>query len=544
MRKAEPPQNVGHWPAQYRELTRMVYTLRRQCPSLPLLATSEVHPRHPLPVKHLELIEAFASDGEEGTPTASNGAFEQRNVPPLSLIIKRWMRCLLVALYDTVAVICLKLRVGSLARRALRAPATVVMKTWTFGPRTSDSSDDFYYGKLPQMLHRRGLRCVLLYGDLSAGSESASAQTAVNSGRRFNYIPERVLLPVWAPLLLAWKQLRTSLNLRRFMQGVKDRKFSVLCEYACVSCLSPATTRSASYFYIAREAVKRGRSQVFVTLYEGQPWEKPAWHGARAANKECLIVGYQHTVLMPHSFSLTWPNSESWELAAPDIVLCLGEATRNLMEPGYKSCATRLIPFGSFRSRPAKCMQSRPKPARRTVLVIPEGFLREAKLLFDFAMRVAPLLDDYYFVFRSHPILPFARIRSELKCDPEEMSNVEISDRASIADDFLRSSVVLYRGSSAVLYAVLYGLKPIYLHDAQHHDVDPLYELRSWREIVSNASEMASVLRHYAAMSDAEANVQWQTARMYVDAYTTPVDDASIDRFLDAMGISGEKEVG
>lgn len=202
-----------------------------------------------------------------------------------------------------------------------------------------------------------------------------------------------------------------------------------------------------------------------------------------------------------------------------------------MMWSGHLPRKSQLITFGSFRRSPANELSVTPKPSRRIVLVLPEGVHDEAKLLFNSAMQVAGSLSDHHFIFRCHPVLPFAQMRRYLEFAPENFPNIEISNCDSIAEDFARSSVVLYRGSSSVLYAILHGLKPIYLDD-HHHDVDPLFELTSWREWASSASEMISLLQRYATTSGDYAFEQWRVAAEYVSAYATPVNDQSIDRFL------------
>ena len=94
-----------------------------------------------------------------------------------------------------------------------------------------------------------------------------------------------------------------------------------------------------------------------------------------------------------------------------------------------------------------------------------------------------------------------------------------------------------------MLYAIRFGLKPIYLHSDQHHDVDPIFELASWREYASSASELGQILRRYATMPEDCASEQWRIAAEYVNAYTMPVDETSIDRFLEAVGLSNLKAV-
>jgi hypothetical protein len=347
-------------------------------------------------------------------------------------------------------------------------------------------------------------------------------------------LPVQMLIPVWAPLATVWNQILTSFALRGLARKVTDKKIAKLYKYACLDCLRPGTMESTLFFYIARAAVKTWSPRVFVMLHEGAS-EKLFWHGVKAAKKECVTVGYQHAAIMPHSLQLLLPNSGSWELSTPDVVLCLGEATRNMIQAGHEPHKTKLISFGAARRTSDDSTFHPPKPERRTVLVVPQ--MSESKLLFNFAVRVASLLPDHHFILRCHPNMPFAQVRPHLEAVVEEFTNIEISDLKSLTEDLVRSSVLLYRASSSVFYAVLQGLKPIYLRDNCLPDADPLFELTDWREFVSSPSEMAQTLWRYAATIEKSAAARWRTAAEYARDYMIPVDESSINRFLVAVGL-------
>ena len=434
-----------------------MYTVRRLCPRVSLLGASAVNPRHPLPADHLELLAALAKHDREGSQGNSVKPSQRVHLPSISLMIREWIWSFLTAVRDTLRLMKLKWRFAPLLRKAKQEPITVVMKTWCFGTEALKSDVDFYYGRMPGLLQGRGVSCLLLCGDFNGGDEGIFAQ-AVLERNQIRSIPERILLPIWAPVVTVLDQLRTSLTLRRMARHSDDTQFATLCAYASMDCLNRFTTQNALYFYVAKVAVRSWRPRVFMTLYEGQPWEKPAWHGAKVGKKDCAIVGYQHTVIMAHSLALLSPNRDSWELSTPDVVLCLGETARRMLKAGHEPHGTRLIPFGSFRRNPGDSVLHPPRPDRRTVLVAPEGTASEAELLFNFALRVAPLVPDHRFIFRCHPVLPFSEIRHCLHDVPEEFPNIEISEK-SVVEDLARSSVVLYRGSSLVLYAILYRVE-------------------------------------------------------------------------------------
>ena len=169
---------------------------------------------------------------------------------------------------------------------------------------------------------------------------------------------------------------------------------------------------------------------------------------------------------------------------------------------------------------------------------MPEGNLTESKLLFDFALNVARLVPDHRFIFRCHPLLPFEKVRGHLSQNLDGFANVVVSQESAISADFARSSVVLYRGSSAVSHAVLDGLRPVYVRrESDIFDVDPLFELQAWRDYVSSEDELCQLLRGYSNLGDAEALASWKPAWDYVNSYTVPVDETSIDRFVTATGL-------
>lgn len=528
----------GHgngWMSRYETLTDLLYEVRRRCRYLAVLGTSTLHPRHSLPADHLQLMEALAGGGALGSQPAAGRSAD--HVPPSLLLIALWWgRCALFACRETLGLLWLKGRYRAALRRLQQEPADVVMKSWCFSPESFEGSSDFYYGTVPHQLQARGMTCLLLHGDTRERNDGAFMR-AILQGGPVRTVPEWLLVPLWAPLVTVIRQLVAALALRRLARRAAARPLARVAAAACRNSLQPITTRNTLLFDIARVAVKIWRAKVFVTLYEGQPWEQPAWHGAKAANPACVTVGYQHTVVMPHSLSLLSPNHGSWELSTPDVVLCLGEATQQMMAPGHRPHGSRLIPFGTPRrtaNRPAVCG---PQPGRRTILVVPEtGVPREARLMFNFAMGAARRLPEYRFIFRCHPFAPFPVVQPHLEADPADLPNVEVSTRP-ISEDFARCSAVLYRGSSSVLYAVLHGLKPIYLEDATYPDVDPLFNMEGWRERVASPEELERVLRRVDAQ-DGEATAQWRRAAAYVEAYARPVTDAAIDRFLDAVGLA------
>ncbi len=538
------PRSSDQWLQCYREMTEKLYELRRQLPDLVTLSVPTLHPRYPVPADQVELVYHWS----KGIP-----------LPSWSRCGKAWARSLVFAFLETQYLFRLKIRFSSRLKALRLDRADLLIKAWTFSGASRNGSGDFYYGPLADQAQSQGIRSAFLYGD-PRGRIGWQELQRMFKREGPQSLPEALFVPIWAPFLLWMKQLRSAFSLYRLASRASDPKLASVGAVCTVSCLQPSTLRNALYFYIVREAVRRFRPRTFLTLYEGQPWEKIAWHGAKAADPKVKILGYQHTVVMPHSLSLTSPNRPSWELSVPEAVLCLGEVTRRMMAEGHHPFGSRLIEFGTFRRTKESLQLSPPRPSRRTILVLPVGVLEEAVLLFDFATRLAKGSFQDRFIFRCHPVLPFGKVHPHLKEDPLRFTNIEVSgqravvrrplaeatgrravvrrplaeatDQGEITDDFKRSSAVLYHGSSAVLYSLLYGLKPLYVRFKELPDTDPLFEVEQWCERVTCVEEAGQALTRYGSSSEQGALKEWEPAFQYANRYLRPVDSASMDSFF------------
>ena len=125
--------------------------------------------------------------------------------------------------------------------------------------------------------------------------------------------------------------------------------------------------------------------------------------------------------------------------------------------------------------------------------------------------------------------------------DVARQPNIRLSEGRSIEEDFARSSALLYRGSSTVLYAVLHGLLPVYVDVDGTRNRDPLFALEGWRERCENPEELAELLARYEGAPPEQLEAARDVAVRYVQAYTGPVDDQGIDALLESTGLKSAR---
>jgi hypothetical protein len=411
----------------------------------------------------------------------------------------------------------------------------VIAKTWCFGKERPAGLQDFYFGDLQSRLVQHNIRTLYLCGDANNIGWKCFARSQVSVD--FFRLPELCMVPIFAPVKVAADQLWSALRLRKRSYDHSASPIIRMAAYqASLDCLNPAVTQDSLYYYIAKRCVQQWKPTAFITLYEGHGWEKIAWRGVKAAQTSCKTVGYQHTVLFPETLSMLTPSPVPVAEAVPDIVLALGEHTRELLDASHRPFRSHVIRFGTFRHRgPAAANVA--DPERRTVLVLPEGIPSETEILFRFAYLCAQKLPDHTFVLRAHPQWPAAKALDTLKEPIRSQSNIIISDNTRIDDDFQRSSAILYRGSSSVLYAILNGLLPIRVRFGGILDSDPVYKLDFWRRVCGDPDDFAYLMKTFENQTSENRQAEWRKALQYVNDYLVSVDDASIQSVVDAVGM-------
>lgn len=493
------------------QLAQACYTIRKRMPTLPVLGIQWMHRTNTRDPLHEELLA------------------KKRNYRWL-LLPARLFLLVLRSIFLILATLLLRWKFGAGSRFLKDQRIDIVAKSWHFANQMPMQDKDFYYGELQQMFFKRGLSSLLLCGNVGKRSwKFFAGQRAKTS--EFYQFPEFCLVTSLCIVRVFFEQIVSCFGLWKLRFKEKDSFLKTVLGYATVDCLRTQTMTNCLYYWIGRRAIRLWKPKAFLTLYEGYAWEKCLWRGVKTEDSVCKTIGYQHTVILQRTLALRKPCLNPKEYSTPDIVLSSGYKIADILKKSHAERKTKVIPFGSFRCQPSLSVEQPSNSACRTVLVVSDWF-KEAPFLFNTAMKTASILKDHHFIFRLHPIDPFSKVKPYLNAKVEAFPNIEISKQKKIEEDFVRSSAILYRGSSAVLYAILNGLKPFYLHKAGMEIIDPIFELNEWRQNVESEDALEQGLLEYAK-TPAEKNFSsWKVARDYVQAYTMPVDQNSIDRLL------------
>jgi hypothetical protein len=387
-------------------------------------------------------------------------------------------------------------------------------------------SADFYYGNLPEELASRGLSSLVALRDNVRNADRSVKERLTRGG-----VTSRFVLPRWSTFSQECRFVRSArLAALALLQETTAAQTSFKRAVALEAARHAATRSTIASLRLHRQVKRlctRFRPRALFVTWEGQAWERLAFHAARSVDPTIRCIGYQHTVLFPRSHALKRPLGGAYD---PDVILTSGDVTRDVLRVSDGLRGIPIMTYGSPR-RPAAAGQRAPDASTRC-LVIPEGLESECLTLFDFALTAAARMPDTQFVLRTHPVLPFdslARRHPRFRTLP---GNMRASDRVAIDDDCALCDWALYRGSSAAVQTVLAGVRPVYVERPGELPFDPLFALQGWRRHVATVESFGAVVAVDRAAAAGQRHREWEPARAFCDRYFAPPDPDIIQGLL------------
>jgi hypothetical protein len=120
--------------------------------------------------------------------------------------------------------------------------------------------------------------------------------------------------------------------------------------------------------------------------------------------------------------------------------------------------------------------------------------------------------------------LPYAILAEKYISLAALPDNCRISELSNIHEDFSRCDLLLYRGSSVAIYAVLNGLRPIYYAIPGEISIDPLYLLNEWRVVVANAEQFKNAVDVHKNLTEEVLDTQYHLAFLVCREYVKMPD--------------------
>jgi hypothetical protein len=355
--------------------------------------------------------------------------------------------------------------------------------------------EDPYYGDLPMKLDECGYTSLIVM--LNHTKEVSSKY--IERQKKDEIF--RVVFPKTLGFLKELKNLRLlfeeSIILKNSAKSEKNSLTKKILYQASFEALSPQSLNALRLSVQILELVKKTKAKTLITTHEGHSWERLAFYSARQANPSIKCVGYLHAPLFQKQHAVKRSLTNMYN---PDKIYTSGYVQKNQLYRteslkktpldvlGTNRCFDDLVESEYLRNKRVNNIYF-----KNTCLVIPEGIESEINILFEFSLKCALEFPYLKFIWRLHPLFSFKSLTANNKLYQFLPKNIELS-QMELVQDFDRCNWVLYRGSSAVIQAVIAGLRAIYLHIYDQMKIDPLYELDDWKMVVETTQNFDHIL--------------------------------------------------
>jgi len=273
-----------------------------------------------------------------------------------------------------------------------------------------------------------------------------------------------------------------------------------------------------------------------IYIYENQPWERAICWEARRSLPKTALVGYQHA-RVPR-FILNWhlaPDGEP-DAPLPDFIVTVGKHTAHLLSShGYDE--ERIRVGGALQMQglaELSTTNSEPRAAGTApvVLVAPAAGREEAAEVVEMAVRLFNEDDGVQVIVKCHPSMPFSRFESLL--DGKLPNHAQMSQEP-ITDLMLKSSLLLYTGSTVCVQALALGLPVVYVRPQFDLGMDALEAEPDLRLEAMGPKELGEKVRWLLDHREEYIEQHKDAWNRFLEEMYGPVTERSFRAFIDRV---------
>jgi len=398
--------------------------------------------------------------------------------------------------------------------------------------RQADQEDDFYFGNIPNEMISKN------YSVLIALLNHSGKPASTFSGHwKECKVPRVVLsesLGISEEIVLYNRLRKESAGLRNCARRESDGFFQKVLFRASQEALACRSQDTLCIFEQIVALVVEFKPDCVVVTHEGHAYERVAFAAARSVRPHVQCIGYQHAALFGLQHAIRRNLAREYN---PDQILTAGAVGKGQLKNTPALGDIPISVLGSNRALKRKDeMPKRPDSSETeshancsSCLVLPEGIASECHLLFEFSLECARACPAIQFIWRLHPILSFRSLLASNRKLRKIPGNIVLSE-STLDEDIARCHWALYRGSTAVVQAVVAGVQPIYLDLSDELVIDPLYELDAWRKSIKSSQDFRCLVRD---VRDGPRESESRAAKEYCERFYQPLNP---DALVAVMG--------
>lgn len=402
-----------------------------------------------------------------------------------------------------------------------------VLRTWMYLKSISPDYRDSYFGKLPHYMKQSGKNLIVVAGLLD---DYSALINKIGKYEEILIIPQEYFVSYFDYITAI------IMSFIRFFYPKYHKKFrnedisNILNAEIRRNFFGGEVRQNLIYYYYIKRMAKKMKILTYIYTYENYPWEKMNILAFRKYSPQTNLVGYQHASISRSHLAYFLSKEEVDCSPLPDKIITNGKETRRIMEklgnypPAIlkEGCALRFEYLHSSKIFDRE---------KRNFIFVPLTISKyESIKLIDFIHESLSGDKKYNVILRCHPATPFNVIEKDLGFKLSD--NFQVSTNINMLDDFERSDIVLYTGTTVCAEALMMGLPVIHMDLGGPLNVDPLFECNYLKWCVKHKEDLITTINDIYNMDNSEFKKQQELARKYVENYFLPVTDELMEEFI------------
>ena len=394
--------------------------------------------------------------------------------------------------------------------------------------------DDFYFNGLPEEMAMRGYSVAILL--INHTNQSPSQLLNKWKGGSVTRVILSNSLGIVEEILFIQRMSAEARRLKKHTEKADSIFKRAVLNRSSIEALSGGALTNLRIASQINMLITRLRPKAIMITHEGHSWERVVFAVARSVLPSIKCLGYQHAALFRLQHAIRRNLAREYN---PDEILSSGTVGKVQLEqtPGLKGIpvtvlgSNRSFKEPEFKGDHPMTPGSSEYSVNYACLVLPEGIVSECHVLFEFSLACAIANPEIKFIWRLHPLVTFKYLLSQnpkLRYPPK---NIVLS-QATLEEDIACCRWALYRGTTAVIQAVIAGLRPIYLQLPGEMTIDPLYDIEGWRVKLDNILDFQRVLEKDFITSVAISSSEMQSTKRYCEEFFLPLDFSSIEHII------------
>ena len=353
--------------------------------------------------------------------------------------------------------------------------------------KLKSDKNDFYFGRIPELLNNSNYSPLLIYQN----PNNYNPKKLSKEWNKYNH--NKIILSnqlnFFGEMKILFRALKLISILKKiFLKDNLNNYENMVLKQSKKECLSYSTLSSFRLNIQLTNLIKKYNPKVIMLTYEGFAWERIVFQTAKDLNPEIVCIGYQHACVTNYYHSLKRNLNTKLD---PDIILTSGQHGHNILNNNKNFKINKISVIGSFRSEKPSKVETL---SNFSCIVLPEGYLSETNILLSFTLKCANLFPKINFIWRMHPVINFKYFIKKYSGFDNLPSNITLSED-ELVNDLNKSGWALYRGSTAIISALNFGLTPIFVNTDDSTLIDPLIDINDCRKIITDPNEIQDIIK-------------------------------------------------